>query len=431
MNKRSNTEAASSLDRGVVSIAASTSLRFSTGNHCSDQSLNTTFFCPNELKKLKSDYETGGLEAAVPLIQKKIKDLNNTELNIAVTGESGTGKSTFINAMRGLRSDGEGAAKTGPIETTMKPARYAHPSLPNVYFWDLPGIGTTKFPADKYLREMDFKIYDFFIIFSACRFKENDVKLAKEIKRLGKNFYFIRSKIDNDLDSFEKEGVDFNKQKELDKIRNNCVSNLQEAGIESPTVFLISSFKLNDFDFPALKEALSNNLDDIKKHVFLLSLPNTTLEIVENKRKELKKQVWMLATLSGTVGAVPIPGLSFACDIGILVTAIIQFRQYLGLDDASLQRLANVTGKPVGDLKAVVETPLVGEINKEFVKRMLMGSAFVTISAIEIGLDFVPVVGSIFGAGSSFGMTYKLLNDALNELVKNAQRVVKAAFGTD
>ncbi|XP_067852710.1 interferon-inducible GTPase 5-like [Heptranchias perlo] len=395
------------------------------------QSSTSPFFSLEELKNLKSTSETGGLEKVVPLIQRKVNELDNTELNIAVTGETGAGKSTFINTMRGLRKNDKGAAKTGVKETTMEPTPYPHPNLPNVCFWDLPGIGSMKFPANKYMEKMKLKKYNFFIIVSDTRFTENDAKLAKEIKQLGKNFYFVRSKIDNDLNSLKMEGVKFNTDEELEKIRKYSVSNLKQAGISSPSVFLILNFKVNEFDFPALKETLANNLDDIKKQVFLLSLQNTTLEIIEEKRKELVKRIWMLAILSGAVGAVPIPGLSFACDIGILMTAIIDFRKYLGLDDASLQRLTIMAGKPVEVLKAEVKTPLVGEISVEFVKRMLVGSAVDAISVAEAVLNFIPVIGSLFGAGSSFLMTYKLLNDALNELTENAQRVVKAAFGTD
>ncbi|XP_038630625.1 uncharacterized protein LOC119951486 [Scyliorhinus canicula] len=395
------------------------------------QSSNSTYFNQEELKEIMSTFESGGLGMAASLIKEKVNKLKETELNIAVTGESGMGKSTFINSMRGLRKGDKGAAKIGLTETTMTPTQYPHPSLPNVCFWDLPGVGTTTFPAAEYLREMDFNKYDFFIIISGCRFTENDVKLAKEIKQLGKKFYFVRSKIDNDLHSLEMEGATFNIDEELDKIRNYSVSSLKEAGVPSPTVFLISSYKVNQFDFPALNKTLADNLDYIKKDLFLMSLSNTTLEIVENKKKQLKNRIWMLATISGAVGAVPIPGLSFACDIGILVTAITDFRQYLGLDDASLQRLANMAGKPVEHLKAEVKTPLLGEINAEFVKRMLHGSAVAAISAAEIALDSIPFIGSIFGAGSSFLVTFKLLNDALNDLVENAQIVVRVAFETD
>ncbi|XP_038630066.1 interferon-inducible GTPase 5-like [Scyliorhinus canicula] len=392
---------------------------------------NSTFFTEDEVRNLKSEYETGGMEKAKLLIQRKINDLENTELNIAVTGESGAGKSTFINAVRGLNKDDEGAAQTGTTEGTMEPTGYRHPTLPNVCLWDLPGMGTIKFPANKYLKQIKFEKYDFFIIISGCRFTENDVKLAKEIKRLEKNFYFVRSKIDNDLHAMRMEGGDFNEEEELEKIRNYCNRNLQEAGIQSPRIFLISSIDLNRYDFNLLNKALEGDLPSIKKSIYILSLPNLNLEIVERKKKELKKRVWMLASLSGVVGAVPVPGVSLGCDIAILIRGIIGFRKCMGLDDASLQRLATMAGKPVGDLKAVVNSPLVGKLTPVLMNRLAWGTTAIFISGLEIALDIIPVVGSIFGAGSSFLITYKLLTGALDDLTVNAKRVVTAAFGTD
>jgi len=97
-----------------------------------------------------------------------------------VTGESGSGKSTFVNAFRGLGDEDEGSAETGP----------------NVKVWDLPGIGTPNFKADEYLELVQFERYDFFIIIASDRFRECHTQLAKEIMRMGKTFYFVCSKID-------------------------------------------------------------------------------------------------------------------------------------------------------------------------------------------------------------------------------------------
>lgn len=79
------------------------------------------------------------LKKATKKAQNQFDQLFNISLHIAVTGESGTGKSSFINAIRELDSDDEGAAKTGVTETTTDPTPYEHPTMPNVTLWDLPG----------------------------------------------------------------------------------------------------------------------------------------------------------------------------------------------------------------------------------------------------------------------------------------------------
>lgn len=160
---------------------------------------------------------------AIAKIKEYLDRDNNTPLNIAITGESGSGKSSFVNAFRGIDNRADGAAPTGCVETTSVVTQYHHPNYPNVKLWDLPGVGTTKFPADQYLKLVGFERFDFFIIISATRFTENDVKLPQEIQKMKKKFYFVRSKIDNDLYLKRRIQRDFSETRTKELIKENCI----------------------------------------------------------------------------------------------------------------------------------------------------------------------------------------------------------------
>lgn len=173
--------------------------------------------------EIKEALEKNDHVLAVSKIKEYLEREANTPLNIAITGESGSGKSSFVNAFRGVDHRDKRAAPTGCVETTTEVKEYIHPNYSNVALWDLPGIGTTNFPAAKYLEHVKFQKYDFFIIISDTRFRENDVMLAQEIQNMGKKFYFVRSKIDNDLLAAERSQRNFNAEKTLEEIRNDCI----------------------------------------------------------------------------------------------------------------------------------------------------------------------------------------------------------------
>ncbi|XP_076155026.1 T-cell-specific guanine nucleotide triphosphate-binding protein 2-like [Alosa pseudoharengus] len=182
-------------------------------------------------------------------------------VNIAVTGETGAGKSSLVNAIRGLKDTDDGAAPTGVTQTTTKPTSYPHPTMPNVTIWDLPGTGGPGFKPKTYMKAVKFQTYDFFIIVSETRFMDNDIVLAKEIKKKKKKFYFVRTKIDRDVQEEAQKGV---KEKEtLQTIRKVCEKNIRE--LKSPPVFLITPREQRKFDFQNLAESLERNLPKHKR----------------------------------------------------------------------------------------------------------------------------------------------------------------------
>ncbi|KAG9334626.1 hypothetical protein JZ751_007449 [Albula glossodonta] len=229
--------------------------------------------------------------------------LDNVTLNIAVTGYAGSGKSSLVNAIRGV-GNGEPGYNTDVTETTMNPTMYPHPTMPNVKLWDLPGIGTPTFRANDYLQIVEFDRYDFFMIVSSVRFVENDLMLATEIQRRKKLFYFVRSKIDLDVQA-EQRRPNANVPKRLDDIRRECESNLRN--IRRPKVFLMSSFELEHYDFQELIQTLENDLPEHKRNALLLSLPVYSSEILRRKVAMFQNLAWAASTASAAAAVVPVP----------------------------------------------------------------------------------------------------------------------------
>uniref|UniRef100_UPI00398F8457 interferon-inducible GTPase 5-like n=1 Tax=Pristiophorus japonicus TaxID=55135 RepID=UPI00398F8457 len=391
--------------------------------------LSHMFHSSTDVKHLADTYRHGGQRALQSEIERKTREFENVKLQVAVMGESGKGKSSFINALRDLGVNDEGVAPTGVEETTKERTPYQHPTLPNVTYWDFPGIGTPGFPAKAFLKKTDFSQYDFGIIVSADRFTENDAALAKRMKKAGKPFYFVRSKIDMAIkEESKKRG--YNQEEMFQRIRECCTNSLTKVGIQNPRVFLLSNNDIEKYDFPELNRALDRDLPETKKNVFLLSLPNTSLDVIKRKQELLKHSINVLAAISGGIGVVPIPGVSLACDLALIVSALLTMRRILGLDNASIRKVAEKVGKDEAYLRANTQHPWVyGDISTDQVIMLLQRSAIaIALTVAEPILDFVPIIGSIFGAASSFWVTYTVLNSSLDELVQAAHTVMQNAY---
>nr|XP_024662076.1 interferon-inducible GTPase 5-like [Maylandia zebra] len=385
---------------------------------------------PEEIPGVREALENNDIAAAAARIQQYLEKEDNIPLNIAITGKTGSGKSTFVNAFRGVSDDDEGAAPTGVTETTSEVTEYTHPEYPNVKFWDLPGVGSTKFTADKYLELVGFEKFDFFIIISDTLFRANDVKLAQEIQRMKKKFYFVRSKIDDNLRA-ERRKRDFIEEETLTKIREDCVHGLRGLGIESPQVFLVSSFELHLYDFSLLHETLERDLPKHKRHALLRAMPNISLEIINKKKKAFQSKIKYYSILSAAVAGVPVPPLSIAVDPALLVGAVTDFVHAFGLNILSLKRPFYRTGVPYSYPRAVIISPLTAaEITIGLLfKVMTQAAGAATLIAAEETTRWIPIVGIPLAMGFSFATTYTILKSILNELADDAEKVFVKALG--
>ncbi|XP_077788673.1 interferon-inducible GTPase 5-like [Podarcis muralis] len=402
------------------------------------QCVVTTETLRKDLAEVKTALERKTFEAVSAEAKEQSNLLNNITLEIAITGRAGAGKSSFVNALRGMKDHEKGAALTGVTETTMVPQEYTHPAFPKVKIWDLPRIGTNNFSAKEYLKKVNFSKYDLFIIIASERFSIHETNLALEIRKNKKKFYYVRSKVDIDIEYYRRskrisvwdthEMLQAEK-KTLDVIRKDSSDNLKALGESSPRVFLISNWDFGRYDFPLLQETFEKEQDEIKRDVLIMSLPILTKDSIKKKKAAMESLIWKKAMVSCAVELIPLPFLALGCDIAIVAVTMRDICKVFGLDEDSLNILANRVGKPVEKLKSVIEhTPSTSNITTEFVMDILKRSAmWGTIRVVELVLDFVPVLGCLYGGGSSFATTFYLLKNFLENAVKDAEKVLAKA----
>ena len=94
-----------------------------------------------------------------------------------------------------------------------------------------------------------------FLIFTVSRFTEYDLQLAREIKSMGKNFFFVRTKIDVDVQA-EGRKRSFNEEALLQQIRADCSNNLGDLLSNQQDIFLISNHSPDKWDFERLTSAI-------------------------------------------------------------------------------------------------------------------------------------------------------------------------------
>ncbi|KIJ17489.1 hypothetical protein PAXINDRAFT_167544 [Paxillus involutus ATCC 200175] len=182
--------------------------------------------------------------------------------HFAVAGVAGGGKSSLINAFRGLhnRDIALGAAPTGVIETTLAISRLPDPNHQNPFVWyDIPGAGTLKIPDWQYFGAQGLYVFDCIIVVFDSRFTMTDLAILTNCKRFGIPTYIVRSKSDAHIrnimrergyDSDDDDGSNRTRRKTLyaearqhyiAETRANIKRNLEDANLPDQRVYIISN----------------------------------------------------------------------------------------------------------------------------------------------------------------------------------------------
>jgi len=176
--------------------------------------------------------------------------------HFAVAGMAGSGKSSLINAFRGMRNKSYGSAATGVTETTLVLGRYANPQEPYVWY-DIPGAGTLKIPDWQYFNAQGLYVFDCIIVLFDNRFTMTDIAILTNCRRFNIPTYIVRSKADQHIrnimkdmeyDSDDEEDEDRKKklyrvaqQQFVEQTRRSVKDNLENANMPDQRVYIVSN----------------------------------------------------------------------------------------------------------------------------------------------------------------------------------------------
>ncbi|KAG1901078.1 interferon-inducible GTPase-domain-containing protein [Suillus fuscotomentosus] len=190
--------------------------------------------------------------------QAKIQYQENL-FHFAVAGRAGGGKSSLVNAFRGMSNRAVGSARTGVIETTLTMGRYSDPDERCQHVWyDLPGAGTIRIPDWQYFNAQGLYVFDCIVVLFDNRFTQTDIAILRNCRRFKIPTYIVRSKADQHISNIvremgyesDDENADRSQQATLylaareqlvNETRHNVKANLAEANLPDQKVYIVSS----------------------------------------------------------------------------------------------------------------------------------------------------------------------------------------------
>ncbi|KAG3265589.1 immunity-related GTPase family M protein-like [Ictidomys tridecemlineatus] len=365
------------------------------------------------IRDIEKAWKEGKLLEVVSVV-RKTETVSRMPVSIAVTGESGNGMSSFINALRRLKHEDEDSAPIGVVKTTQTRGSYSSFHFPNVVLWDLPGLGTTAQSLENYLNEMQFSQYDLFIIIASEQFSMNHVKLAKAIQGMGKRFYVVWTKLDRDFSTSA-----LLNEKILQNIQEKIKENLQNEGVKEPPIFLVSNFDPSLHDFPKLRNTLRIDISKIRYH----SAQKIIFSICEDI---INENVTSLLNKIDTGGFQDVLGIQDPNNLG---DCLKSYRFFFGVDDKSLKQVAQSIGKSVEEYTNIVKSQDAQTYHQESSTLSWIGN--ITVFYFCIGLSYIPYYGNSVAKYLNYMEQRRLLESVAKDTKTILRKVLEDFINLD
>lgn len=291
-----------------------------------------------------------GISGVKKILRKKMNKWKHEKINIAVMGDSMSGKSSLIKALGGLISTGT-SKFSGRRQSCHQPTECVSNLNDSMSLWELPPISMSgKYSKANYLEACHAEMFDIFIICSSTWFKKDQISVAQEISdEFENNVIFVRTKLDDSIITDRKSRpANHDEDSVANKVRTHCWEPLEKRYDSEINLFLISSFHLNKYDGPKLLHCLLKSISDPKEKkqyilndAMTMSLPALSLDLISRKREMLLERVWKIAAISTISGMMPIAGYNLTADIELLQKEVSFYRTQLGVTDDVIEQSSN------------------------------------------------------------------------------------------
>lgn len=378
---------------------------------------------PPEIRRIKEIANADGPGGVKKHLDEVLDKWKNEPVSFGILGKTATGKSTFINAIRGVEYGEPGFARVGRGNVTTIPTTYCHPSNEQIEFVDLPGFGTLKYPKEGYIEKYKLCKYDYLMLFFDTVLCQDDLWAMHQIMKLEKPFSLVRSKLDEDVELGLKAGE--TEEIVIERLRTDIRTELETEGFQYPVpIFLISGKKTRVGEMDELNTHILEKLsltNEEKYNAVIFSFGPLSKHVIEEKYKSLKKRAIAVTTGTALISAIPVPGIDLAINIGILVRELQHYINVFGLSRKQMESLQNFDYDQL-KCKGILSNKLgLKEITSIIGQQLGKVIATVTLVTIQSVLDvFLPIVGSVISSATTAGLVYKFLNGYLDDLRDDA-----------
>jgi uncharacterized protein (DUF697 family) len=135
-----------------------------------------------------------------------------------------------------------------------------------------------------------------------------------------------------------------------------------------------------------------------------------------------RKKVTRRALLAAGVALVPVPGLDWLTDIGVLMRLLPEISAEFGLSEAQIERLAPHHRVIVYKAISAAGGMLIGRVVTHELVLFLVRKAGLRLSAQQVA-KFVPVVGQAIAAGLSFTALRYVCEQHIRQCMAVAQQL--------